>query len=59
MIFQANGADFYINGHDHCLEHISSKDRLTSICYELIFCSNLKLKMMHGNMLILDEIEGA
>ena len=27
QIFQANNVDFYINGHDHCLEHISSQDR--------------------------------
>jgi tartrate-resistant acid phosphatase type 5 len=27
MYVQANGIDFYINGHDHCLEHISSRDR--------------------------------
>ncbi|CAL4938464.1 unnamed protein product [Urochloa decumbens] len=25
-ILKANGVDFYINGHDHCLEHISSRD---------------------------------
>ncbi|TVU24736.1 hypothetical protein EJB05_27190, partial [Eragrostis curvula] len=25
-ILQANGVDLYINGHDHCLEHISSRD---------------------------------
>lgn len=25
-ILKENGVDFYINGHDHCLEHISSKD---------------------------------
>ncbi|XP_020100964.1 purple acid phosphatase 3-like [Ananas comosus] len=25
-ILKANGADMYINGHDHCLEHISSND---------------------------------
>lgn len=25
-ILQANNVDFYINGHDHCLEHISSPD---------------------------------
>ncbi|CAL4913479.1 unnamed protein product [Urochloa decumbens] len=25
-VLQANGVNFYINGHDHCLEHISSKD---------------------------------
>nr|TKV97203.1 hypothetical protein SEVIR_9G478800v2 [Setaria viridis] len=25
-VLQANGIDFYINGHDHCLEHISSRD---------------------------------
>ncbi|ONK65336.1 uncharacterized protein A4U43_C07F36070 [Asparagus officinalis] len=25
-ILEANGVDFYINGHDHCLEHISSND---------------------------------
>lgn len=25
-ILQANNVDFYINGHDHCLEHISSQD---------------------------------
>jgi hypothetical protein len=38
---QANSVDFYINGHDHCLEHISSKNRLASICwYILIFSSN-------------------
>ncbi|KAG8088059.1 hypothetical protein GUJ93_ZPchr0010g9008 [Zizania palustris] len=24
--FQENNVDFYINGHDHCLEHISSRD---------------------------------
>lgn len=23
---QKNGVDFYVNGHDHCLEHISSND---------------------------------
>ncbi|CAN4081011.1 unnamed protein product [Withania somnifera] len=26
-ILQANNVDFYLNGHDHCLEHISSSDR--------------------------------
>ncbi|KAF8650808.1 hypothetical protein HU200_063713 [Digitaria exilis] len=26
-ILKANGVDMYINGHDHCLEHISSRDR--------------------------------
>ncbi|PHT40207.1 Purple acid phosphatase 7 [Capsicum baccatum] len=26
-ILQANNVDFYLNGHDHCLEHISSADR--------------------------------
>ncbi|KAK3150993.1 hypothetical protein QOZ80_3AG0240250 [Eleusine coracana subsp. coracana] len=30
-ILKVNGIDFYINGHDHCLEHISSTDRLTNI----------------------------
>nr|CAB3489992.1 unnamed protein product [Digitaria exilis] len=25
-ILKANGVDMYINGHDHCLEHISSRD---------------------------------
>ncbi|XP_052206024.1 purple acid phosphatase 3-like [Diospyros lotus] len=25
-ILQANNVDFYVNGHDHCLEHISSPD---------------------------------
>ncbi|KAM3753349.1 hypothetical protein ACB098_03G087500 [Castanea mollissima] len=25
-ILRANNVDFYINGHDHCLEHISSPD---------------------------------
>ncbi|PUZ41995.1 hypothetical protein GQ55_9G548100 [Panicum hallii var. hallii] len=25
-VLKENGADFYINGHDHCLEHISSRD---------------------------------
>ncbi|XP_059655291.1 purple acid phosphatase 8-like [Cornus florida] len=25
-ILEANSVDFYINGHDHCLEHISSHD---------------------------------
>lgn len=25
-ILQANNVDFYINGHDHCLEHISDSD---------------------------------
>ncbi|XP_009607042.1 purple acid phosphatase 3 [Nicotiana tabacum] len=25
-VLQANDVDFYINGHDHCLEHISSSD---------------------------------
>jgi tartrate-resistant acid phosphatase type 5 len=25
-VLQANSVDFYINGHDHCLEHISSKN---------------------------------
>jgi len=24
---QARGADMYVNGHDHCLQHISSRDR--------------------------------
>lgn len=27
---QANNVDLYINGHDHCLEHISSLDRWTT-----------------------------
>jgi len=27
LTIQDNGVDFYINGHDHCLEHISSRDR--------------------------------
>ncbi|KAH0681869.1 hypothetical protein KY289_019621 [Solanum tuberosum] len=27
-ILQANNVDFYLNGHDHCLEHISSSDSL-------------------------------
>jgi len=25
-VLKENGVDFYINGHDHCLEHISSRD---------------------------------
>lgn len=25
-ILQANNVDFYMNGHDHCLEHISDRD---------------------------------
>ncbi|CAN6381470.1 unnamed protein product [Urochloa humidicola] len=25
-ILKANGVDLYINGHDHCVEHISSRD---------------------------------
>ncbi|KAG6534429.1 hypothetical protein ZIOFF_008315 [Zingiber officinale] len=25
-ILKENGVDFYVNGHDHCLEHISSND---------------------------------
>ncbi|PKI71721.1 hypothetical protein CRG98_007854 [Punica granatum] len=25
-VLQANSVDFYMNGHDHCLEHISDKD---------------------------------
>ncbi|KAL6649565.1 hypothetical protein ACP70R_013789 [Stipagrostis hirtigluma subsp. patula] len=25
-VLKENGIDFYINGHDHCLEHISSRD---------------------------------
>ncbi|KAF7054740.1 hypothetical protein CFC21_062367 [Triticum aestivum] len=25
-VLKVNGIDFYINGHDHCLEHISSRD---------------------------------
>ncbi|KAJ6807594.1 purple acid phosphatase 3-like [Iris pallida] len=25
-ILEANGVDLYVNGHDHCLEHISSND---------------------------------
>jgi tartrate-resistant acid phosphatase type 5 len=27
---QAHGVDLYINGHDHCLQHISSRDRSAS-----------------------------
>jgi hypothetical protein len=27
---QAHSVDLYINGHDHCLEHISSRDRSAS-----------------------------
>jgi len=26
-VLKENGVDLYINGHDHCLEHISSRDR--------------------------------
>ncbi|KAG8096860.1 hypothetical protein GUJ93_ZPchr0013g36374 [Zizania palustris] len=25
-VLKVNGVDFYVNGHDHCLEHISSRD---------------------------------
>lgn len=25
-VLQANGVDLYINGHDHCIQHISSRD---------------------------------
>ncbi|KAI4379064.1 hypothetical protein MLD38_005405 [Melastoma candidum] len=25
-ILEANGVDFYVNGHDHCLQHISTAD---------------------------------
>ncbi|KAG6528462.1 purple acid phosphatase 17-like [Zingiber officinale] len=25
-VLKSNGVDWYVNGHDHCLEHISSKD---------------------------------
>ncbi|XP_074588776.1 purple acid phosphatase 17-like [Curcuma longa] len=25
-VLKSNGVDLYVNGHDHCLEHISSKD---------------------------------
>lgn len=27
FVLQARNVDLYINGHDHCLEHISSLDR--------------------------------
>lgn len=26
-VLRENCVDLYINGHDHCLEHISSRDR--------------------------------
>ena len=26
-MLKENGVDLYINGHDHCLEHISSRER--------------------------------
>ncbi|XP_042426353.1 purple acid phosphatase 3-like isoform X1 [Zingiber officinale] len=26
-VLKSNGVDLYVNGHDHCLEHISSNDR--------------------------------
>ncbi|CAL5212470.1 unnamed protein product, partial [Lathyrus oleraceus] len=26
-ILEANNVDIYMNGHDHCLEHISSTSR--------------------------------
>jgi tartrate-resistant acid phosphatase type 5 len=34
-VLKENGADFYINGHDHCLEHISSRDRFSIISAEV------------------------
>lgn len=27
MNFQAHDVDLYMNGHDHCLEHISDTER--------------------------------
>jgi hypothetical protein len=47
MEFQVNGIDFYINGHDHCLEHISSRDRLTSFDtkFPLLCHSNIEQNM--------------
>jgi len=47
--FQINDVDFYINGHDHCLEHISSRDRLISVLYKVNFHNNLELNM-HVNI---------
>ena len=47
--FQVNGIDFYINGHDHCLGHISSRDRLASIYTKVNFYSNLEFNM-HANI---------
>ena len=32
MWFQTYGVDLYLNGHDHCLEHISSSNRWASNC---------------------------
>ena len=29
-VSQANNIDLYINGHDHCLQHISSSDRFVN-----------------------------
>ncbi|URE18546.1 Purple acid phosphatase [Musa troglodytarum] len=29
-VLKAHGVDLYVNGHDHCLEHISSDDRYRS-----------------------------
>ncbi|XP_038906953.1 purple acid phosphatase 3-like isoform X2 [Benincasa hispida] len=34
-ILEENKVDFYLNGHDHCLQHISSINRYMSLFYSL------------------------
>lgn len=51
-ILQANNVDFYINGHDHCLEHIASSD--SSLQY---FTSGGGSKAWKGDISWWDSIE--
>ncbi|KAJ7954477.1 Purple acid phosphatase [Quillaja saponaria] len=53
-ILKANEVDLYINGHDHCLEHISSKDSpiqyLTSGAGSKAWRGDVKIKNYHRDL---------
>jgi len=36
-VLKDNSIDLYINGHDHCLEHISSRDRSVEFNLSCVF----------------------
>lgn len=41
MFMQSNNVDLYINGHDHCLEHIKREDRYHTSVQIHVFLRNI------------------